>query len=73
MRAVYLIARLYPYWALPVAFLIAEMGRHFRRKGQDYQYYCWFWSGFLVFLIFLWIGFRGDLHSDDWVRAVFGS
>lgn len=72
MRSLYLIARLYPYVALPLALLIADIGRHFRRKKQDYQYYCWFWSGFLLFFIILWFVFRGDLNSDKWVRALIG-
>ncbi len=72
MRALYLLARIYPLLGLALAVLIADMGLHFRRKNQDYQYYCWFWSGLLLFFILLWVIFRGDLHSDEWVKALFG-
>ncbi len=72
MHTIYTLARLFPYWALPVAFLVAELGWYFRRKRSASQHFCWLTTVTLVVTAISWIAFRGDLHSDRWVRLVFG-
>ena len=73
MHVIYAIARLVPYWALPLAFVIAEVGRYFRRRGSSKQWTCFAIAALLGILTLLWIGFRGDLHSDAWVRSIVGA
>jgi hypothetical protein len=70
MHHVYFLARIYPYWALPLAFVMGQLGLHFRRRKFKVQYSFW---GMLVLLIvssLIWIVFRGDLNADQWVRIL---
>ncbi|OFZ54142.1 MAG: hypothetical protein A2428_17730 [Bdellovibrionales bacterium RIFOXYC1_FULL_54_43] len=69
MRFLYIVIRFLPYWAIPLAFTIAEVGVFFRRKQDRMQYFCWVVSAGLVLTVILWIAARGDIHSDAWVRA----
>lgn len=73
MRLLYLFARLFPFFGICGAVVFFEAGRHFRRRGQDYQYYCWFWVVVLTVLTLVWFLMRGDLHSDRWVKLIFES
>jgi len=72
MHIVYALARTYAYWALPVAFVVAEIGLFFRRRKSPIQYYCWTAVGFIGFTWILWIALRGDLNSDTWLRSLIG-
>jgi hypothetical protein len=59
--------------AIPAAILWFELGVAFRRKGRGIRFVFWgltFSSGLLAAV---WIYFRGDLYSDDWVRILLGS
>jgi hypothetical protein len=67
MRPFYLIARFFPYWALPVTVICCEVAWHFKRKKNSIQYYFWVSAVFLALSTLMWFGFRGDLHSDEWV------
>lgn len=72
MHFVYLLARIYPYWALPCALIFAQLFYFFRRRNSPLRFSV---LGCIVFLmggLIAWIVFRGDLHSDHWVRAVVG-
>jgi hypothetical protein len=73
MRPIYLIVRFYPFWALPVALILGELGRHFGRRAgiKKWKWICWAGSVFLLTLIVLWFIGRGDLNSDRWVRQLF--
>ncbi len=71
MRFIFLIARLYPYWALPGALVLGELGLYFRRNRSGLQYPFWFISLVLLVGIVLWFFYRGDLHSDQWIRSFF--
>lgn len=73
MSLVYLAVRLFPVFAIPIAFLSFEVGRTYRRKGSVLQWSFFSLSGFLIVFSLLWVGFRGDLHSDQWVRQIFGT
>jgi uncharacterized membrane protein len=70
MHVVFALARLYPFWAVPFAIVVAQLGLFFRRKARASQWSCWAVSFFLMLGVALWIAFRGDLHSDEWVRAI---
>lgn len=72
MRVLFLAARLFPFFGVCSAIIFTEMGRHFRRKKQDYQYYCWFWAAVSALMTLLWFVLRGDINSDEWVRTLFG-
>lgn len=68
MYIIFALARYFPFWGLVVALIFWELGRYFRRYGLGLQYSCFFMA--LVFLgaVGAWIYFRGDIHSDQWVR-----
>lgn len=72
MHLLFAIVRYFPLWALPIGFLSFELGIALKRRGYRA-------SGVLllvncVALVALsgaWIFFRGDRHSDEWVRWFF--
>jgi hypothetical protein len=71
MHFIFLLARIYPYWALPLAVLFYQLAIYFRRKNSGLQ---WVFFGAIAFCAVttgLWIVFRGDLRSDIWVRSLF--
>ena len=70
MRWGFIAIRFYPYWAVPVGIVFLELARHFRRKNKFNQWPCMGVAGGLFLLVVLWFGFRGDLNSDHWVRAL---
>lgn len=61
--------RFFPYWALPLVLVFFETGVYFKRRLlKKRQLLCWAVSGGLILLIGVWFFYRGDLHSDRWVR-----
>lgn len=68
----FLLVRTYPLWALALFFVFLELGWYLRRKKSKNQYYCWMAAFFLFVTTSCWVFFRGDLHSDTWVWALFG-
>ena len=72
MSLFFLALRLYPFWAIPLALVMGELGWYFRRKGKKQQWFCWSMVGFLGLTTLLWLIFRGDLYADRWSRAILG-
>jgi hypothetical protein len=70
MHSIFTLARFYPFWALPLALVLAELGRHFRRKNSPLYGPFWAIAGFLVVGTVAWIFFRGDVNSDQWIKTV---
>ncbi len=72
MHIVFALARLFPYWALVVAFGLIEFGVFCKRRGRTGpQWACWIGGGIFVVLILAWFWGRGDLNADRWVREWF--
>lgn len=72
MRYLFLAFRTYPYWAIPVALVFGQIGIHFRRR-QSLYFAFWFGISFGLIVVGAgWVFFRGDLHSDQWLRWVLG-
>jgi hypothetical protein len=72
MHVLFTLARLFPYWALVVAFALIELGVFFkRRRKRGKQWGCWLVALLFVGLIVAWFYWRGDLHADKWIRAWF--
>jgi hypothetical protein len=59
---------LYPFWAIPLAVVFIELGIYFRRRNNKINYFCFSIGLFLILTAMMWIGFRGDVHSDAWVK-----
>jgi TctA family transporter len=72
MHLVYLLARVYPYLALAVSIVLVQLAIFFRRRKSSTQWTCLGVAGVLMLGVVAWFFFRGDLHSDDWVRYVTG-
>lgn len=70
MRWIFILFRFFPYWAFPLSIVVFELGRHFHRKRSSHQWAFFSMAGALGLLTLVWFGFRGDLHSDEWVRAL---
>ncbi len=60
---------MYPFWALPAILLFVELARYFYRRNLGRALLFAFVAFLLTIALGLWIGFRGDLHSDEWVRT----
>jgi len=61
-----------PFWALLLAISAFEVGIYYHRKKNNVKYSLCGFAGFLGLSTVLWLIFRGDIHSDQWVRSVFG-
>ena len=72
MRYVFLLARLYPYWAIALIMVSWQLGAFFRRRSSPYQNLCWVSIVFLSLGFLGWFFFRGDLYSDAWLRKFGG-
>jgi ABC-type polysaccharide/polyol phosphate export permease len=72
MHLIFLAARIYPFWALPMAIVVAQLYFFFRRRNSNIQYSAL--AGIMMLLggIVAWFFFRGDLNSDQWIRTVVG-
>ena len=69
---IYTAVRIFPAWAIPIAFIFWELGVYFRRRAEPSQHICWGIVGLFSVATLLWVFFRGDLNSDIWVRALVG-
>jgi hypothetical protein len=70
MHHVFFLARIYPYWAIPLAAVFGQVGLYNRRRNFRMQYSFWSMAAILVLTSIAWIGFRGDYNADQWVRFV---
>lgn len=72
MHILYIIGRLYPFLAAAIVVLLVQIGIHFRRRRDPRAIPFWVFSGFLILSALLWMVFRGDLYSDQWLNALLG-
>lgn len=72
MHLLFLLARIYPYWALALIIVLLQLAIFFRRRKSPNQYTLGFVAGLLGIGIVAWFALRGDLHSDEWVRYLTG-
>jgi hypothetical protein len=72
MHLIFTALRIYPWWALALAFILAEFAWYLRRKKLKAQFYCMAASTFLILTSILWFIFRGDKNSDIWLRYFLG-
>lgn len=69
MSYLFLFARFYPVIAVGSAFIFFELALYFRRSGRAYtMVFCFFLIFIALITAALWLGFRGDQNSDDWVK-----
>lgn len=68
MHLLFLAARIYPFWAVPMVWISAQLAIYFYRRPSRLTYL--FWLLVLGFMSSIggWLYYRGDLHSDDWIR-----
>jgi TctA family transporter len=72
MHYIFLLARVYPYWALPLTIVLVQLFIFFRRRKNPMRFTTGAGAVILVLGIFAWFIFRGDIHSDDWIRTLLG-
>lgn len=70
MHTLYVLARIYPWWAIPLVVVLGELGFFFRRRRSKKQRIFWIGALALILGLILWFYYRGDLNSDQWVRTV---
>lgn len=72
MHQIFFLARIFPYWALPLCLVLGQLAALSRRRRYRSRYPLALAMALLIASCAAWIFFRGDLYSDDWVRAIFG-
>ncbi|MEK7689695.1 MAG: hypothetical protein AAB425_01600 [Bdellovibrionota bacterium] len=72
MWVIFILAKSFPFWAIAISIACVDIGRYYRRLRRNTQHVYWGSVILLGVLTLLWIFFRGDLHSDKWVKAVIG-
>lgn len=71
MYVIFAFARFVPLWATPVALVLIQIGIFFSRRKEKKLAISFFGTAFMIIVgAGLWIYFRGDLHSDEWVKRV---
>ena len=70
MHWLFFTLRFFPYWALPLVLVLWETGVYYKRRniGRG-KLICWGVDFLLIVAICSWFFFRGDVHSDDWVKS----
>ena len=71
MHTVFLLARTYPYWSIPVGVIFWQVGVHFMHRRSKLRYTFWGAAGIIFLTAVAWIGFRGDKYAEEWVRTLF--
>lgn len=70
MHWVFATVRFFPYWALPLVLVFFETGVYFKRRNKKRRWAaCWAVMVLLFAGIGTWFAFRGDVHSDQWVKT----
>jgi hypothetical protein len=72
MLAFGLMLKTFPFWAVPLAIILFEVGFFYKRRRSDAKVVFFGASGFLICLALAWLVLRGDLHAEAWVRAMQG-
>lgn len=73
MHSFITLARIYPYWAIPVAIIFAEIAYFYKRRKSPHQFIFWMASATFILGLVLWLIYRGDINSDVWVQSWIGS
>ena len=73
MSFIFSMVRFFPYWALPIVLVLGETALFAKRRNRTkLMYGCIAFVLIFVLVIVAWFFFRGDLHSDDWVKGFIG-
>jgi len=71
MHILYLGARIYPFIGIGLLVLTLQLGIYYKNKSPGLKWAMWCSTGFFGLTSILWVIFRGDLHSDQWIHYVF--
>jgi hypothetical protein len=71
MHLIYIGGRLYPFLAIAMVVFFAQLALFYRRTKSSSQFFFWGVCGFFCISAVLWVVFRGDIHSDEWLNAIF--
>ncbi len=72
MHTIHLLMRYFPFIGGAFAFGFTQIAIFLRRKVRKTQWYWWSAASFWFILIGVWLFFRGDKNSDEWVKRWFG-
>ena len=73
MHSVFVFVHFYPVLAIPAALGALQVAIHFKRKNQRTPMVLLLLAAaFCVLTSVGWMIFRGDLHSEAWIRALIG-
>lgn len=70
MNFLYTALRIYPYWAIPLAFIFFEIGIVLKRRHIKKAWIPMVLAVAIGITCLVWIFYRGDLHSDRWIKAL---
>lgn len=72
MLYLYTALKVYPFWAIPIAMILAELAIFLKRRRSPSQFPFWSLVSFFLITSLLWFVFRGDIYSDQWVKTLSG-
>ena len=71
MRYFYMAIQYLPFWSIPIALSIGEVGWHFRRKGEVLKLAaCWLVSLAIISVTIFWVLNHGDRDSARWLQRL---
>lgn len=73
MHMLFLLMRYYPFIGGALGFAFMQIAIFLRRKVRKTQWFYWGGAVFWFLTVALWIFFRGDIHSDQWIKHWFGA
>jgi hypothetical protein len=65
-----LLMKLFPFWGTGLVIVCAELAIFYRRRESRHWKVFVTMGGGIALFVLLWLVFRGDLHSADWINSL---
>ncbi len=72
MNPLFLFLKLYPFIAAPIAYILFDLTKAMKQKGDKSYVAYGLGSGFLWLSILIWLFFRGDQNAESWYKSIVG-
>ena len=71
MAAIFLMVKFVPFWAVPLALVVGDVGWHLHKRRNRLEYVCYIAALCLISLAGIWLYYRGDVNSDKWLKSLY--
>lgn len=69
MYLIFLFVRVFPFFAFGACVPLVQLARFYRNRNSKIQWLFWLFALVSFAAGAAWVWGRGDLHSDEWVKA----